>query len=449
MPRPAQGGPVRVAVAGGRPGQRRPAWRHVLARQRAAGVADVQHRAGPHQGRYGVRGRRVREGAGPRGLNRRAGQLMHPVGNLQNLAVGGQPFHGEAFDQPGPGPAPCLQGKFPGQVGAVVQAGVQALATERAGQMTGVTEQEAPRVSQPGGEAALHPERGGPGHIVDPDQAGRDPAANRRGDRAPGGITAQFLGFLVVEVTDESEPAPAGQRREEHVALRAADQRGPVPGQPARHAHVGDQGRARVGRARQVLAHGCPGRAVRAARADHPGCFRLALRAVRFLERGQDAVRPLGDGHDGDPALHPAAQFGEPPGEDLLGPPLRQAALELPRASDAREGLLGQAAEAVVEDPREPHVNRGPEHPVQASRLLKNFQRRGLQRRGPGLPVRLRRPFDDPGPYAVLRQFQCREQARRPGPDHQDVRPARSPHTVPLDAIVTQSTRAGTEGRWR
>jgi hypothetical protein len=295
VPGPGQAGPVRVAVAGAGPVQDPPGRLDVLGCQRAAGVADVEHRPGAHQGRDGLRAGRRGEGAGPGGFGRRMGQLVHLAGDLQDLTVSGRPFHREAFEQPGPGPAARLQRELPRQVGPVVQAGVQALAAERAGQMTGVTQQEAARVGQAGGEAALHPERGRPGDVVDPDQIGGDPAAHRRGDRGRGGIAAQRLGFLAVEVTDEADPAPAGQRREEHVTRRAADQRGSIPGQPAGHAHIGDQGRPRVRRARQVLAHRRPGRAVRAARADHPGRFRLASRAVRLFQPGQDAVLPLGD----------------------------------------------------------------------------------------------------------------------------------------------------------
>ena len=109
------------------------------------------------------------------------------------------------------------------------------------------------------------------------------------------------------------------------------------------------------------------------------------------------------------------------PGEDLLGPPLRQAAQELPGAADPRESQLGYARQARIEDPGEPQMDGRLEHPVRNSRLLEDFQRRRLHGSRPGLVVRITFTLDDAGTNPVARQLCGREEPGRPTANHQHV----------------------------
>ena len=73
-----------------------------------------------------------------------------------------------------------LEGQLPGQVVPIVQTGVQAFTTERAGQMTGVAEEEAPTIGQVRGHPPMHAERCSPADVAELDRT-RDSPSHRRG----------------------------------------------------------------------------------------------------------------------------------------------------------------------------------------------------------------------------------------------------------------------------
>ena len=346
MLRPGQRGPVRVPVPWSGRGQRRATRLDVLTDERTAGVRDVEHAAGPDRRGQRVRVRRRRERAGPGRGDRAVRHLVNLIGHLEHVPVGRPAFDGEAVQQGGPGPATLLQGQLPGQVGRVLQAGVQPLTAERAGQVTGVAEQETPLVGQVRGHPAVHPEDGRPAHVGDLDDVARDAVADRRGDRVRGWCTGQRADLGLIQIADDGEPALAGQRRQQHIALRGGDQRSAVPRQPAAYGCLGHQRGARVGRAGQVLVHRMPGWAVRAARSDHPLDLGVLHLPGCVFQVYVHVVIGLGEGHHGHAALHGPAELGQPVGEQLLGPPLRQAALEIPAAACARVRRLADAAAA-------------------------------------------------------------------------------------------------------
>ena len=141
------------------------------------------------------------------------------------------------------------------------------------------------------------------------------------------------------------EPAPAGQRREQHIALRGGDQRRAVPGQPAAHGDVGHQRGARVGRAGQVLRPSNAGSGC----ARRPPRSPTGPRSRSTCPSASPARRPRGRrSRSGTPPRRRAARSRRArpaAGQQLLGPPLRQAALELPAAARAGERRLADAAE--------------------------------------------------------------------------------------------------------
>jgi hypothetical protein len=77
-------------------------------------------------------------------------------------------------------------------------------------------------------------------------------------------------------------------------------------------------------------------------------------------------------------------------------------------------------------------MGRGGEGPVGHPRLFQDLQGAGLQRGGPGLPVRRGLALDHPGPHPMARKLNGGEQARRPRADHQYIGPPGT-HYAPLD----------------
>ena len=106
-------------------------------------------------------------------------------------------------------------------------------------------------------------------------------------------------------------------------------------------------------------------------------------------------------------------------GEDPLRAPLGQAALELPRAADAREGQLAHRPQARIEHPGESQMDRGGERRVEDLRPGEDLERPRLEGGGAGLAVRLRLALDDAGRHAVARELGRGEEARRPRADHE------------------------------
>ena len=149
---------------------------------------------------------------------------------------------------------------------------------------------------------------------------------------------------------------------------------------------------------------------MRAACAYDPACLHSLGGPVCPLQPDEHAVIPLSERHRLDTALHGAPEFSDPVGEDLLGPPLRQAALEFPRAVGAGEGQLAYQPELRVKEPGEPQVHRFGEHPVDQTRPGENLQRSGLYRGSAGLSVRAGLTLDDAGLHPPTRKLYGREQ---------------------------------------
>lgn len=162
---------------------------------------------------------------------------------------------------------------------------------------------------------------------------------------------------------------------------------------------------------------------MRAAGSDDPVSLDALGCSVCSLQRDEHPVTVVVHRDNLGAAVHDDAVLGEPAGQDLLGPPLRQAALELPPAARARERHLGHAPEVRVEDAREAEVLGCLEYPVGDPGLLQNLERGWLQRGCPGLVVRLRRPFDHACTHPMTGELDGREQARRPGAYHQNLCP--------------------------
>ena len=155
---------------------------------------------------------------------------------------------------------------------------------------------------------------------------------------------------------------------------------------------------------------------MRAAGADHP--LEQRLRAVG--EAHEHAIIAADESDHLDPALDRTAEAREPLGEDGLRAPLGQAALELPLAADAGEGQLAEHAQRGVVDPRVAEVLGGREHGVDDAGPVQDLERRRLQRRRAHLPVRHRIALHHAHEHAVAGQLAGGEQARRPGPDHEN-----------------------------
>jgi hypothetical protein len=212
VPGAGQRGADGIAVARGR-GRGRLRTFGVFTDDRAAGVGSVEHRTGLQHGRHLIRRGRGGRDAGPRRLDGAVGELVQPIGDLQDVPVGGEALGREAGQQAGAGAAAQLKRELPAQVAPVVDARVQALAAERAGQVPGIAEQEQPPVGQLGDQSAVHPERGRPGNLVHPDPLA-DPPAEGRAHDAERAVSRQPFGLVLIEIPDEREPALARQRDE-------------------------------------------------------------------------------------------------------------------------------------------------------------------------------------------------------------------------------------------
>ena len=281
MARASQCGPVRVAVARGR-SHRPPRVRRVLTDERAASVGNVQHRARHHHGRRLCWRRRSGHDTGPRRLDSTVCQLMQAVGHHEHVPVGGEALGREAFQQAGAAAAAQLERELPAQVVAVVNARVQALTAEWAGQVPGIAKQEAPSIGELGDQSTVHPERGRPGDLLHTDPL-CDPSLDHRGYRASRRVTRQPLGLALVDVSHEGEPVSAGQGYDQDPAFWAGDQCRTVSRQAACHDPAGNHRGARVGRTRQGLGHRFPRHAVRAAGTNNPACLDGVSSPVRPL----------------------------------------------------------------------------------------------------------------------------------------------------------------------
>ena len=135
--------------------------------------------------------------------------------------------------------------------------------------------------------------------------------------------------------------------------------------------------------------------------------------AVRMPERHAHCARPVLERDHLGAALDGAAERGQAVRQDLLGPPLGQAALELPRAACAGEVRLGDRPQRCVQDPSESQRHRGQQLLPQDARLRENLQRSRLESRRPRLARRLRLALNYPGLHPVSRQLRGGEQAGR------------------------------------
>jgi hypothetical protein len=158
---------------------------------------------------------------------------------------------------------------------------------------------------------------------------------------------------------------------------------------------------------------------VRSARPDYPARLGGLWRAVRSPQVHQHAAGLGPHRDDFRAALDSPAEIGQPGGQDLLGPPLRQAALKSPRRVGAGEGHLGDGRERGIEDAREVQVHGRREEVVHKARLPENLQRAWLQRSRPRLPRRVRLALDNAGRDTEARKLDRSEQSRRPGANDQ------------------------------
>ena len=126
-----------------------------------------------------------------------------------------------------------------------------------------------------------------------------------------------------------------------------------------------------------------------------------------------------------DAAVDGAAKLGQSAREDLLGPPLRQAALESPRAPGpgARPGEpgLGRGLQLGVEQPCVMHVDRGSQDLVDEAGLGEDLECSWLERGRSRLPRRRWLALDHARQHAVPGQLDGREQAGRAGADDEHV----------------------------
>lgn len=136
---------------------------------------------------------------------------------------------------------------------------------------------------------------------------------------------------------------------------------------------------------------------MRAAGSDDPVSLDALGCSVCSLQRDEHPVTVVVHRDNLGAAVHDDAVLGEPAGQDLLGPPLRQAALKLPRAADAGKVRLGDRLQIGVEHPRVPEVHRRQQDLRDDAGLREDLQRSRLQRRRPGLARRHRLALDNAG----------------------------------------------------
>ena len=84
---------------------------------------------------------------------------MDPIGDLEDVPVGGMALELEAVEQRAAAPTLHLECELPSEIVSVMQSGVQTLSTERARQVTCVAEQKTPAVEQPLDETPVHAKR--------------------------------------------------------------------------------------------------------------------------------------------------------------------------------------------------------------------------------------------------------------------------------------------------
>ena len=194
-----------------------------LADERASRVRDIEHQPPAHARRVLRRiPRAARSGAAAvahRDKSRH--QAMNLVRDLQHMAVGKPALGRVAVEQRGLCRATHDEGKFPGDVGGIHERRVQSFAAQRAGQMGGIAQQEAPPVAQALDHALVHLERGNPAEIAQPHL---DAGPGSRAARPTRRLSEVALRISLVAI-DKNQPAVIRQRREQY-ETRSAPQRG-------------------------------------------------------------------------------------------------------------------------------------------------------------------------------------------------------------------------------
>ena len=315
-----------------------------------------------------------------------------------------------------------------------MQPRVEPLPAERAREVGGVADQEPPAVRQARDDPPVHPKRRGPGDV-----GGSTPPAEPylgTGDDVFGGYRLYLL-FQVLE----SEPAPARERREQHHAVRAAEEVALVARDRCLHRDVGDEEVALVGGTLERLTHRMARDAVRPTRADdEAGVDRLDA-AVRVHELDGDVVRIRLHLRRRDPPLDHAAERREMGLEDPLGLVLREAALELTAAVDALEVHTAKLGHVRPVHADAVDVLGGLEERRQQADGIQDLQGARLDRRGPRLVVRTYLLLDEPHVHAVAGELGGGEKPGGAGADDQDVV---SRHSSPPEAshLASESSRS-------
>ena len=113
---------------------------------------------------------------------------VHLVGDVEHVAVGDAALRRIVVEQRPLRVAAQDERQLPRQVVAVVQAGVEPFAAERARQVGGVADQEPPAVRQARHDAPMHPERREPGRRRSVDTFAAEPRRDA-GDDVSAGAT--------------------------------------------------------------------------------------------------------------------------------------------------------------------------------------------------------------------------------------------------------------------
>jgi hypothetical protein len=262
----------------------------------------------------------------PDGVRDADDPAVYIVRDVEDVAVCDRALHGVVVEQRPGRIAAQDERQLPREVVAVVQPRVHPLPAERAREVGGVADQETLAVRQAGDDPPVHPERREPGDV-----GGSTPPT----EPYLGACGDVFVGYRLYPIFQvlESEPAPARERREQHHAVRAAEEATLVARYRSLHRDVSDEEMALVGGALEWVAHRVACDAVRPTRTDDDAGVDRLDAAVSVHELDEDAVRIRVHLRRRDPPLDHAAERREMGLEDPLGLVLREAALNSQRQS--------------------------------------------------------------------------------------------------------------------
>ena len=229
----------------------------------------------------------------------------------------------------------------------------------------------------------MHLEIGYPAQIAQAD-VGADPRVDHCAKLGGGRRIVARIGRVAA---DENEPAILRQRREQDEALGADDDSGGLGRNGKTKLDVGDHVSAPIRLPGEMLAHGMAGDAVTAAGAQE--VTRLDdLRSAADVERDPDRLGGGVDRGDLGAVFDLDAARRQMIAQDLLGLPLRLAALELVPAANSAEVRAHDLPHARTHEFTVLDVHAGAEERLDQPGPVDDVEHRRLERGAPGLVMR-------------------------------------------------------------